>query len=314
MPSPQEFDAIIADVEALQSEIAFDRVKVRSAQILKAAEKLSARQRSSVAAELEAIVDIHRQIDRRQIRIAVVGLVGRGKSSLLNALIGTAEAFATGPIHGVTQQISRIAKTWRSRSVAASKSTADKAAMEIEWIDTPGLDEIDGIKLDLLIETLSLQVQLVLFVVNGDLIDLEWEAFTTLRRLGMPIVLVFNQIDRHPPDAVDSIASQLIRRCVPDYLPTADWIATVAASPKATIAIPQSDGDMKIEILPQPSEIESLSTRLDTFIHRDLQIGYISSLDRAIVRWEAAMKPTGDGNILDRLQSFSTSLWHSLPW
>jgi hypothetical protein len=306
MPPPQEFDAIIADVEALQSEIAFDRVKVRSAEILKAAERLSARQRSSVAAELEAIVDIHRQINRRQIRIAVVGLVGRGKSSLLNALIGTEEAFATGATHGVTQQIGRIAKTWRS--------VADKAATEIEWIDTPGLDEIDGIKLDLLIETLSLQVQLVLFVVNGDLIDLEWEAFTTLKRLGMPIVLVFNQSDRHPPHAVDLIASQLIRRCVPNYLPTADWIVTVAASPKATIATPQPNGDVKIDIVLQPSEIESLATRLDTFIHRDLQIGYISSLDRAIVRWEAATKPTGDGNILDRLQSFSTSLWHSLPW
>jgi hypothetical protein len=293
----------------LQSEIAFDRVKARSAEILKAAERLSARQRSSVAAELEAIVDIHRQIDRRQMRIAVVGLVGRGKSSLLNALIGTEEAFATGATHGVTQQISRISKTWRSR-----KSVTDKAATEIEWIDTPGLDEIDGIKLDLLIETLSLQVQLVLFVVNGDLIDLEWEAFTTLKRLGMPIVLVFNQRDRHPPHAVDLITSQLIRRCVPNYLPTADWIVTVAASPKAMIATPQPNGDVKIDIVLQPSEIESLATRLDTFIHRDLQIGYISSLDRAIVRWEEATKPTGDGNILDRLQSFSTSLWHSLPW
>jgi ribosome biogenesis GTPase A len=78
--------------------------------------------------QLDGLKATLEKLDQEILRIAAFGLVSRGKSALLNALLGQ-KILTTGPIHGVTQ--------W-PRSV---QWKLEDAQLVIELIDTPGLDE-----------------------------------------------------------------------------------------------------------------------------------------------------------------------------
>ncbi len=67
----------------------------------------SPREQGHLANELAELTDWLERLETATVQIAVFGLVGRGKSSLLNALLGR-EAFVTGAIHGVTQRAEQV--------------------------------------------------------------------------------------------------------------------------------------------------------------------------------------------------------------
>ena len=101
--------------------------------------------------ELEALNSTLNKLDSNVIRIAAFGLVSRGKSAVLNALLGE-KILQTGPLNGVTQ--------W-PRSVRWQPG----GKVLVELIDTPGLDEIEGeSRADMAREVVH-QADLILFVV-----------------------------------------------------------------------------------------------------------------------------------------------------
>jgi GTPase len=63
---------------------------------------LTNRERQGLESDLEGLQQMLDKLEQQVVQIAVFGMVGRGKSSLLNALLGE-EVFSTGPIHGVTR-------------------------------------------------------------------------------------------------------------------------------------------------------------------------------------------------------------------
>lgn len=75
-------------------------------------------------ADMQAMMD---KLEEEVIHIAVFGLVGRGKSSLLNALLGRS-VFQTGPTHGVTQaaQTASWSMDWETRVIPMSKLDRDQ--------------------------------------------------------------------------------------------------------------------------------------------------------------------------------------------
>ena len=97
------------------------------------------------------------------IRVAAFGLVSRGKSSVVNALVGQ-KVLTTGPLHGVTR--------W-PRSVRWTPATGK---IQIELIDTPGLDEIEGEARANMAREVAKSADLILFIVAGDITRTEYEA------------------------------------------------------------------------------------------------------------------------------------------
>ena len=119
------------------------------------------------------------------IRIAVFGLVSRGKSAVINALLGQ-KMLQTGPINGVTQY---------PRSVYWA---APGGQVRVELIDTPGLDEVGGESRAVMAREVADQADLILFVVAGDITRTEYRALTDLQEAHKPIVLIFNKTDLYP--------------------------------------------------------------------------------------------------------------------
>ena len=125
-------------------------------------------------AELQTMLD---KLSQGHIHVAVLGRVGVGKSSLLNALIG-AERFAVSPLHGET----------RDTAMAGWRELGDGG---VYFIDTPGLDEVHGESREKLAREAANRADLVLFVVDADLTASELEALKAVALSGVDVKLMF---------------------------------------------------------------------------------------------------------------------------
>jgi hypothetical protein len=68
----------------------------------------------------------------------------------------------------------------------------------IQLIDTPGIDEVEGEVREELARQIAKDADLILFVIAGDITQVEYDALSLLRQFGKPMILVFNKIDQYP--------------------------------------------------------------------------------------------------------------------
>src|SRR5206468_3498759 len=134
--------------------------------------------------------------------IAAFGMVSRGKSSVLNALMGQ-EVFRAGSTHGTT--VERASERWEiSQPIGPGWEEA-----RLVLVDTPGIDEVGGETREALARDVARHADLILFIISGDMQRKEVEALSELRSHQKPIILVFNQIDRYPEADREQIHSKL---------------------------------------------------------------------------------------------------------
>ena len=116
----------------------------------------------SLQSDLDTLAYTLTKLEQTSYSIAVFGLVSRGKSAILNALVGE-KVLETGPLNGVTRF---------PRSIRWSPD----GSMQIDLIDTPGLDEIDGEARATMAAEVVRQADLILFIIAGDITQLEYQA------------------------------------------------------------------------------------------------------------------------------------------
>jgi uncharacterized protein len=216
---------------------------------------------NAVRKDLQNLKAALEKLDRRAIKIAAFGLVSRGKSSVVNALLGE-KILPTGPIHGVTQWPKSVC--W----------TPAGGKIEVELIDTPGLDEIAGEARADMAREVAYQADLILFIVAGDITRTEYGALCELRKSQKPILLVFNKIDLYPEVDREVIYQQLRRWGTGnddefDLLSTAE-IVTIAAEPQPIpIRIEYPDGTTKEEWQSPSPQIEELKEKILTVLNQE---------------------------------------------
>lgn len=215
-----------------------------------------------VKPELEVLTSTLNKLDQNVVRIAAFGLVSRGKSAVLNSLLGQ-KVLQTGPLNGVTQ--------W-PRSVRWMPSTTGK--VQVELIDTPGLDEIEGQARAQIAKDVARQADLILFVVSGDITRTEYQALCKLRQTQKPLILVFNKIDLYPDTDRDTIYKNLQQlsgnRLVtaPSLLP--DEIVMVAAEPAPMeVRVEWPDGRVTYEWETPPPQVDELRQRILVILNRE---------------------------------------------
>ncbi len=215
--------------------------------------------------ELEVLKSALDKLDQSVIRIATFGLVSRGKSAVLNALLGQ-KVLQTGPLHGVTQ--------W-PRSVRWTPSTNSK--VQVELIDTPGLDEIEGETRAQMAREVASQADLILFVVAGDITRTEYQALCELRQAHKPLILVFNKIDLYPEKDREAIYQQLQQlgtgspkdRRLQKIL-SEDEIVMVAAEPAPMeVRVEWPDGQVTYEWETPPPQVDELKQKILKILNRE---------------------------------------------
>jgi uncharacterized protein len=233
---------------------------------------------TALRSEVETLSENLQKLDNFVVRIAVFGLVSRGKSAVLNALMGE-KVFETGPINGVTQQPRIVRWSPSGGNIAPESGIVPQSSgkVQIELIDTPGLDEVDGQTRAEMAREIAGRSDLILFVVSGDITRTEYQALCDLRRAQKPLILVFNKVDLYPDQTRQAIYENLQKlggrtgtSQQLEQLLTRDEIVMVAAEPAAMqMRIEYPDGRITHEWESPPPEIEELKSKILTILNRE---------------------------------------------
>lgn len=263
-----ELDQTIQDFEQMQAELGYQQAHSALETLVEKLD-LSPRERAGLETEIHSLQSMLDKLEKQVVHIAVFGMVSRGKSSLLNALLGQS-IFATGPVHGVTQQ-SQQASWFVDQDAgedAIRVSLQGVGQSRIELIDTPGIDEVDGEVRERLARQIAQQADLILFVIAGDMTKVEFEALSELRQASKPILLVFNKVDQYPEADRNAIYEKIRDERVRELL-SADEIVMASAAPLMAQAIQYPDGRLGAELVPGPPQVQDLKLKILEVLERE---------------------------------------------
>lgn len=187
------------------------------------------------------------KLEHGHLHIAAFGRVSTGKSSLLNALIGS-ERFTVSPLHGETKASS--IEPWSEIEAAG-----------VYLIDTPGLDEAGGEDRELLAREVANRSDLVIFVLDGDITESERRALETLLGQGRPVVVALNKKDLYTRDELDALLAAVQNKTTGLVSPR-DVIAVAADPRPQTVVEVDSAGRESTFSRPRTTDIEALKLRL----------------------------------------------------
>jgi len=251
-------------------EFHFNRAKTSLKQALsRHTHQTRMRRRSPDSVELQAALrtDIDRlsnsldKLNQGLIRVAVFGLVSRGKSAVVNALLGQ-KLLQTGPLNGVTQY---------PRSVYWSAADGQAQA---EIIDTPGLDEVGGeLRAQMAREVVD-QADLILYVISGDITRTEYQALRELQTAHKPMILVFNKIDLYPNQDRQTVYRKLQARFAHEgegkpFLTPNDIVLVAAEPAPIEVRVEWADGQVTYEQESPPPQVDELKNKLLEILDRE---------------------------------------------
>lgn len=196
--------------------------------------------------------ELTQQLAGRPLQIVVFGTGSAGKTALVNAILETV-AGEVGATMGTTAEA--IAHPLRLRDFQR----------DIWLVDTPGLLEasVQGPVREQQTRQLAAAADLLLFVIDDDLRQSEWEPLQALLVMGKRSLVVLNKQDLRLAEDTAAIQQRLAQRLHP-WLPAADIVA-IAARPAP---VQLSAGDW---VTPAPA-IDALLERMALVLRREGEI------------------------------------------
>lgn len=209
--------------------------------------RLPASAKARLSEDYQQLRRLLEKLDKGSVYVAAFGRVSVGKSALLNALAGK-EVFATSVLHGATKHSQET--LWQ---------TFDSGGVYL--LDTPGIDEINGAERALIADNVARQADVILFVVDGDMTDVEYDALFALNQPTQPMLLVLNKADRLSANERESLLAHLRARVAEMIAP--ERVIAVSALPDSEwILEEQADGSEKEVEVPRAPEVEALRDTL----------------------------------------------------
>ncbi|MEA3301812.1 MAG: GTP-binding protein [Pseudomonadota bacterium] len=210
--------------------------------------------REELAGDYQQLELLLRKLEQEEIHIAVFGRVSVGKSALLNALLSQTR-FTTSPLHGETREV-------------AMGQWSEYRDGNVLLMDTPGINEVEGEARERLAAEVAGRADLVLFVVDGDLTATERNALQLLEDRHLPVLLIFNKIDRYSLQQQQEILESLKRHA--SGLVNEEDIVTASADPSLQVIIRVAEDGSEIETTRQPEiDVEAVRTRLWQILEKE---------------------------------------------
>lgn len=218
-----------------------------SLELLLSDKRLPPEARTELADDFNQVQAMLDKLEHGHIHIAVLGRVSVGKSSVLNALIGE-RRFSTSALHGETK-----------KNEMAQWDEQESGSLFL--IDTPGINEIDGEARERMAHEVSQRSDLVLFVIDGDMTDSEYDALQGLALEHRPLLLVLNKCDRYTAAQRAELRASLPVRLEHIILP--ENLIEVSADPAPRIYIEMDPSGQEIEREhPSPPDVGALKDRI----------------------------------------------------
>jgi len=269
---PEDLDDAILSFEAIQAEINYQQAQ-DSLRHLVSNLDLAPQERTGLEPEIERLSTAIEKLEQGVVQIAAFGMVGRGKSSVLNALLGQ-DLFATGPLHGVTRAVDSAEWHLATESLPIGRETIQRVSLaglgktQVQLVDTPGIDEVDGATREAMARQVARQADLLLFAIAGDITQVEYTALSQLREAGKPMLLVFNKIDQYPEADRQAIYRKICDERVKQLL-SPEEIVMVAAAPLVVVPVQQPDGSTRLERRRGEPQVGELKLKILDILHRE---------------------------------------------
>ncbi len=264
----EDLDQALQNFGAIQEDLNYQQAQKSLRDVVKNLD-LNPREQKGLETELEYLSELLEKLDQAEVQIAAFGMVGRGKSSVLNGLLGE-NVFEAGPVHGVTRVAHAVAwnleLSHQGRSQQVTLSGWGNA--QVKLIDTPGIDEVHGEEREALAKQIARQTDLILFVVSGDISQVEYRALSQLREVGKPMVLVFNKIDQYPEADRQLIYEKICDERVKDLL-SPEEIVMVAAHPLVSEAVKTSSGELHRRQYRGQPQVADLTLKILEILQRE---------------------------------------------
>lgn len=194
------------------------------------------------------LAELQRRREAGEIHVALFGEISTGKSSLVRALLPTAEAHSDVR-GGTTRQL--VGYRWCS-----------PAGDVLSITDMPGTAEA-GDGLDPLAVDEAKRAHIVVYVTDGDLNRLQHALLQELIRLDKPLVLALNKTDRYSGPELEQLCQRL--GDLVEGKPRALFVAVSAARERQVIKqLP--DGDERAETRTVAPQIGQLAAALQRLI------------------------------------------------
>ncbi|MBF2027136.1 MAG: DUF697 domain-containing protein [Oscillatoriales cyanobacterium C42_A2020_001] len=200
-------------IPAAKAEAAGENIKAVRKQVSQIQDEVAKRELLLRSREIE------QNLTRGELRVVVFGTGSAGKTSIVNALIGRMVGKVGAPM-GTTE----VGQTYSLPLQGINR--------EILVTDTPGILEagVAGTEREQLARKLATEADLLLFVLDNDLRQSEYEPLVGLAQIGKRSLILLNKADLYLEADQEAILARLRER-VRGIVPPADVIA-ISANPQ----------------------------------------------------------------------------------
>lgn len=203
-------------VPAAKAEAAEETLRAVKQQVAQIQDEIARQELLSRSREIE------HNLSRGELQVVVFGTGSAGKTSLVNALIGRIVGKVSAAM-GTTE----VGETYALRLKGVNR--------EILLTDTPGILEagVAGTEREKLARKLATEADLLLFVLDSDLRQSEYDPLRMLAEIGKRSLVILNKSDLYTERDLESILARLRER-VRGFVNASDVVA-IAANPQSVI-------------------------------------------------------------------------------
>jgi small GTP-binding protein len=221
----------------------------------------TAQEKEALRQELLNLEKMQEKLTGGRVEIAVFGEISTGKSALINALVGEQVA-AVNVRGGWTKELGRV--DWLSAGYVVPGLEGSKVVL----VDTPGLNEVGGGDRAMMSTEAARSADLILFVSDSDINEIEYSALLALAAVNKPIIFVLNKLDLYSREEQQRLVEILRDDRLADIVEKSSFVTT-KADPRQIERVIHSNGSERSEWVKPSPDVTQLKVRILEVLEKD---------------------------------------------
>lgn len=212
--------------------------------------------------DLSQLQEMERKLTAGRVEIVIFGEISTGKSALINALAGkqVAEVDVQG---GWTKQSQSVA--WEETDYVIPGLDGSHLVL----VDTPGINEVGDSDHETIARAAARRGDLILFVTDSDLNEVEYSAIVALTSVHKPILVVLNKKDLYSAEELDYLTRTLRDDRLSDLIPAENFVTTAADPREVEYVVQDEQGRERSEWQRPPADVTQLKARVLEILAHD---------------------------------------------